>query len=134
MGAAKPSKAEILKLETAFWEAVKAKDGKKTAELAGEVSIVTGARGVMAIGKAKMGEMTAGGDWELLSYDFDDVETVVPAPDVAIIAYRVRQKVRMGGKEQDLHAADSSTWVRGRQGWECHAHSETFLDPEKATG
>ena len=52
---------------------------------------------------------------------------VVPAPDVAIIAYTLRQNVTMGGKKQELRAADSSTWVRGAKGWECHAHSETFL-------
>ena len=56
----------------------------------------------------------------------------MPSPDVAIIAYKVRQKVRINGKEEDMHAADSSTWVRGDDGWECHAHSETFLSPEKA--
>jgi hypothetical protein len=51
---------------------------------------------------------------------------------VAIIAYTVRQKVTMDGVTQDLRAADSSTWLRGAQGWECHAHSETFLKDKKA--
>ena len=27
----------------------------------------------------------------------------------------------------DMRAADSSTWIRGPNGWECHAHSETVL-------
>ena len=56
-----------------------------------------------------------------------DVEVITPAPDVAIIAYKVKQSVTMDGKTQELSAADSSTWVRGANGWECHAHSETFL-------
>ena len=132
MAATKPSKAEVLGLETRFWDAMKAKDGATAAALSGETSIVTGDRGVMRIGKAKMGEMTESGDWEILSYDFEDVEVAVPSPDVAIIAYKVRQKVRINGREEDMHAADSSTWVRGGNGWECHAHSETFLSPEKA--
>ena len=108
-----------------------AKDGKKAAALSGKTSVVTGSRGVTAIAKAKMGEMTESGDWELLSYDFGDVVFAVPSPDVAIIAYEVRQKVRMNGKEQAFHAA---TGVRGADGWECHAHSETILTPEKAPG
>ena len=132
MAATKPSKAEILELETSYWDAMKAKDGAKAAALSGATSIVTGARGVMRIAKAKMGEMTESGDWELLSYDLEEVEVAMPSPDVAIIAYKVRQKVRIDGKEEDMHAADSSTWVRGDNGWECHAHSETFLSPEKA--
>jgi hypothetical protein len=79
-----------------------------------------------------MGKMTEQGDWSLESYSFADVEVATPAPDVAIIAYTVTQKVTMGGKKQELHAADSSTWVRGEDGWECHAHSETFLQDAKA--
>ena len=84
-------------------------------------------RGVASIAKDKMGKMTESDKWVLESYNFEDVEVTVPAPDVAIIAYKVRQKVTMDGKSQDMHAADSSTWIRGPQGWECHAHSETML-------
>jgi len=68
----------------------------------------------------------------LESYSFDDVEVSTPLPDVAIIAYTVRQKVKMDGKLQEMHAADSSTWIRGTDGWECHAHSETILKDQKA--
>jgi hypothetical protein len=131
-GQAKPTKNEIVALETSYWDAMKRKDGNRTAELSGATSLVTGARGVMTIAKDKMGEMTEAGDWTLESYAFDDVEVSVPSPDVAIIAYTVRQKVTLEGKPQELRAADSSTWVRGANGWECHAHSETFLEDKAA--
>ncbi len=131
-GHAKPTKAEIVALEKSYWDAMKAKDGGRTAALSGKTSLVTGARGVMTVPKAKMGKMTEDGAWTLESYVFDDVEVVSPAPDVAIIAYTVRQKVTMNGKAQELHAADSSTWIRGADGWECHAHSETMLPDKKA--
>ena len=124
---AKPTKDEIVALETSYWDAMKAKDGDKTAKLSGKTSLVTGARGVMSIARDKMGKMTEEGDWSLESYSFDDVEVSTPAPDVAIIAYTVRQKVTMDGKPQKLHAADSSTWIRGADGGECHAHTEVFL-------
>lgn len=124
---AKPTKDEIVALETRYWEAMKAKDGAGTAALSGETSVVTGAQGVMTIPKSKMGAMTEQGDWTLESYAFDDVAVAIPGPDVAIIAYTVRQKVTMKGKPQELRAADSSTWVRGPDGWACHAHSETLL-------
>jgi ketosteroid isomerase-like protein len=128
---AKATKEEIIALETSYWEAMKRKDGARSAQLSGKTSLVTGARGVTSIPKAKMGKMTEEGNWTLESYAFDDVEVVTPAPDVAIIAYTVKQKVTMDGKKQELHAADSSTWVRGADGWECHAHSETFLQDGK---
>ena len=53
---------EIVALETSYWDAMKAKDGKRTSELSGETSVVTGSSGVMSIPKAKMGEMTEGGE------------------------------------------------------------------------
>jgi ketosteroid isomerase-like protein len=127
-----PSNDEIIALETSYWEAMKAKDGGRTAALSGETSLVTGMRGVVTIPKDKMGAMTEDGHWSLHDYEFEDVEVVTPAPNVAVIAYTVRQKVTMDGQSMELHAADSSTWVRGPNGWECHAHSETFLGDQKA--
>jgi ketosteroid isomerase-like protein len=128
----KPTNDEIIALEKSYWEAIKAKDGARTAELSGEPALVSGPRGVMSIAKDRMGKMTEEGGWALHSYEFDDVEVATPAPNVAIIAYTVRQKVTMDGKSSELRAADSSTWIKGPNGWECHAHSETFLDDQKA--
>lgn len=122
-----PSKDEIIALEKSYWDAMKRKDGARTAQLSGQTALVTGARGVSSIAKDKMGKMTESEDWTLESYDFKDVEVTVPTPDVAIIAYTVHQKVTMNGKSQDMEAADSSTWIRGAAGWECHAHSEAML-------
>lgn len=45
------------------------------------------------------------------SYEFDDIAVEMPAANVAIIAYTVRQQVTMDGKSQELRAADSSTWI-----------------------
>jgi ketosteroid isomerase-like protein len=122
---------EIVALEKDYWDAIKRKDGKRTAQLSGKLALTTSARGVASIPKAKMGKMTEDGAWTLESYEFDDVEVVTPAPDVAIIAYTVKQKVTMDGKKQELRAADTSTWIRGADGWECYAHSETFLQDSK---
>ena len=128
---ANATKDEIIALEKDYWDAMKRKDGKRASQLSGKVSLTTGARGVTSIPKDKMGKMTEEGDWTLESYKFEDVEVITPAPDVAIIAYKVTQKVTMGGKPQELQAADSSTWIRGADGWECHAHSETILQNDK---
>lgn len=127
-----PTKDDIIALEKEYWDAMKRKDGKRTAQLSGKVALTTGARGVTSIPKEKMGAMTEDGQWTLESYEFSDVEVVTPSETVAIIAYKVKQKVTMDGKPQELRAADSSTWVRGPDGWECHAHSETFLQESKS--
>lgn len=125
------TKDEIIALEKDYWDAMKRKDGKRTSQLSGKLALTTSARGVSSIPKAKMGKMTEDGNWTLESYEFDDVEVVTPTPDVAIIAYTVKQKVTMDGMKQDLRAAETSTWIRGADGWECHAHSETFLQDGK---
>lgn len=123
----KATKDEIIALEKDYWDAMKRKDGARTAQLSGKLSLTTSAHGVTPIPKAKMGEMTEEGKWTLESYDFDDIEVITPAPDVAIIAYKVTQHVTMNGKKQTMRAADTSTWIRGADGWECHAHSEAML-------
>jgi hypothetical protein len=118
---------EIIALEKSYWDAMKAKDGERTAALSGKTSLVSGQRGVMSIDKDKMGAMTEEGEWTLESYGFEDVLVTRPTSDVAIIAYKVRQKVTMKGEPKEFQAADCSTWIRGHNGWECHAHSETIL-------
>jgi hypothetical protein len=126
------TKDEIIALEKDYWDAIKRKDGKRTSQLSGKLALTTSARGVSPIPKAKMGQMTEEGNWTLNAYEFENVEVVTPADDVAIIAYKVKQDVTMDGKQQELRAADISTWVRGTNGWECHAHSETFLQDGKS--
>ena len=131
---ASPPQKDIIALETSYWDAMKAKDGARTSKLSGKVCLVTGAQGVMSIGKGEMSKMTKEGKWTLESYALDDIVVTTPTPDVAVIAYTVNEKVIMDGKPQNLRAADSSTWIRGSDGWECHAHSETFLkDDSKAS-
>lgn len=61
-GQAAPTRDEIIALEKSYWDAMKRKDGSRTAELSGETSLVTGARGVVTIPKAKMGAMTEEGN------------------------------------------------------------------------
>ncbi|MCB1341153.1 MAG: nuclear transport factor 2 family protein [Pseudooceanicola sp.] len=121
------TKEEIVALERAYWDGMKAKDGKATARLSGDPSLVTGARGVMTIPRAKMGKMTSESDWQLHDHALEDVEVVTPAPDVAVIGYVARQWVTIDGKQQECKAADSSTWVRSGKDWTCVAHSETML-------
>ncbi|ATU91908.1 nuclear transport factor 2 family protein [Phyllobacterium zundukense] len=97
---AKPTKNEIVNLEKSYWDAMKAKDGRRTSELSGKTALVTGAQGVMRIEKAKMGKMTEEGNWSLDSYALDDIEVSMPSPDVALIAYTVRQSVTMNGSHK----------------------------------
>lgn len=85
------TKNEIIALERNYWDAVKRKDGKRTSNLSGKLSLNAGARGVTSISKEKMGQMTEAGEYSLDAFEFSDVEVVTPDPDFAIIAYTVQQ-------------------------------------------
>ena len=82
----------------------------------------------MAVDQPKMAAMTTEGAWTLKSYAFDDIQVVMPAKDVAIIAYTMRQKVEMDGKTTDMQPAESSTWVKGPDGGTCHGQGESTMD------
>ncbi len=118
-----PSTDEIVRLEKAYWDALKAKDGRRAAALSGRTNMITGPLGVRNIGQDLMRQMTEDGDWEIQSYAFDQIEVSIPSPDVAIIAYTVRQKARIGSEVKETRAADLSLWIRDADGWKCHAHS-----------
>jgi len=121
---------EIIALEKSYWDALKVKNGARAAQLSGAKALVTGARGVASIGKTEMTRMTEASDWSMDSYEFEDVEVIAPAANVAIIAYTARRHVTMEGKKSELHTANSSTWVKSANGWVCHAHSDAFIiDP-----
>jgi len=50
--------------------------------------------------------------------------------DVAVIAYKVHEKVTVEGKTLAFEAADCSTWVRRDGRWVCAVHTESLAgDP-----
>lgn len=128
MASTHPTKDEILALETAYWNALCRKDGAAASRLSSDSTIVSGKQGIMTITRAQMKSLTEDSKWVLEGYTFNEVSFLSPSPDVAILAYTVTQTVTMDGKARTLQAADSSTWIRGGDGWTCCAHSEAFLD------
>lgn len=123
-----PTKDEILALETAYWDALCRKDGRAASQLSSDSTIVSGKQGISTITRPQMKSLTEESKWTLDSYQFGEVTFLSPMPDIAILAYTVTQTVTMNGKPQTLRAADSSTWIRGPEGWTCCAHSEAFLE------
>lgn len=117
----------ILDLETAFWNAMRDKDGAAAARLCGDTVVATNAMGVSTLSPEKMATMTEEGDWTLGSFSFSDVHVTSPSPDVAVIGYLVRQEVTRGGQQGSYTAAECSTWVHRDGGWLCHAHCESAL-------
>src|SRR6185312_8051356 len=122
--------AEILSLERKFWDAIQAKDAEAASAMMGKTCIVAGAQGVASIDKATFARMTREGKWTLHEYELRDVAVISPGPDVAVIGYKVSEKITMDGKELTLEAADTSVWCRQDGTWLCFLHTESVLgDP-----
>jgi ketosteroid isomerase-like protein len=122
--------AEILSLEKKFWDAIRAKDAEAASAMMADRCIVAGAQGVAKIDKATFAMMTREGKWTLHEYELSDVAVVSPGPDVAVIGYKVSEKITVDGKQMTLEAADTSAWCRQDGRWLCVLHTESVLgDP-----
>jgi hypothetical protein len=96
----------------------------------GDACVVAGAQGVASIDKATFARMTAEGRWTLQEYELRDVTVISPAPDVAVIGYRVSERIIVDGRPMTLEAADTSVWCRRDGTWLCFLHTESVLgDP-----
>jgi hypothetical protein len=123
---------KVLEIERRFWNAMKEKDGNAAARMTDDGCIVVGAQGVSAIDRATMGKLTVEGKWELEQYAFDEKNAQVKfiGDDVAIVAYKVNEKVVVDGQRLPVDANDSSVWVRRNGEWLCALHTESLAgDP-----
>ena len=74
----------------------------------------------------------ADGKWELKQYSFDDKNAQVRfvSDDVAIVAYKVNERLVVDGGTPPIDANDSSVWVRRNGEWLCALHTESLAgDP-----
>jgi ketosteroid isomerase-like protein len=123
---------EVLELEGEFWRALKAKDGQRAQEMTAHPCIVVGAQGVSSIDGPTMARMTEEGPWEIEEYEFDEDQAHVRflGSDVAIVAYKVDERVKVDGETLHFEANDSSVWVRENGEWRCALHTESIVgDP-----
>src|SRR5688572_20666333 len=104
----------LLDLEKRFWDAMRTKDANTAAKMTDDGCIIVGAQGVSAVDQKTMGKLTTEGQWQLQQYSFDERNTQVRfvSDDVAIVAYKVNERVVVDGQTLPIEANDSSVWVR----------------------
>ncbi|MBA3657256.1 MAG: nuclear transport factor 2 family protein, partial [Gemmatimonadaceae bacterium] len=112
---------KLIANERAFWDSMKAKDGRKAGMMTADGCIVVGAQGVGAINGEAMEKMMAGGTWELKEYSFDEKSMQVRfiTDDIAVVAYKVNEQVAVDGETLSFEANDSSVWVNQGGEWRC---------------
>ena len=121
---------ELIDLETAFFQTMKDKDVARALELTDDPVIVTGGQGLSRIGREKFAKLMTGATWELTDFEITNVETRKITDDVAIIGYRVWEKLIVDGEMIEMDAADTSVWVRKDGKWVCAMHTESVIgDP-----
>jgi hypothetical protein len=128
-----PGKAqELFDVERRFWDAMKAKDARVAEQMTDDNCIVVGAQGVSEIDGKTMARLTKEGQWDLQQYSFDQTNAHVRFidDDIAIVAYKVNERVVVNGKTLPIEANDSSVWVRRDGAWLCALHTESLAgDP-----
>jgi hypothetical protein len=123
---------ELLNLERRFWDAMKTKDANVASSMTDHQCIVVGAQGVSSIDQQTMGKLTTEGKWTLEQYAFDEKNAQVRylTDDIAIVAYKVNERVELEGKSLPIEANDASVWVRRDGEWRCALHTESLAgDP-----
>ena len=118
--------AEILDLERRYWQAMQGRDVRTAVSLTEFPCLIAGASGVRSVDQASYEKMMTGASWRIQDVEIEDgVEVRQLTDDVAVIVYGVKEKMTAEGKPVDLHAFDSSVWVRRGDGWKCAAHTES---------
>lgn len=124
------SDKELVDLETQYWQSMRDKDVETAIRLTDDPCIVTGAQGVSQVDRQSFTQLMKNAKWDLLDFELADVQARRLTDDVAVVAYRVRERLTVDGEPVTLEASDSSTWVRRDGGWVCAVHTEAVAgDP-----
>jgi len=123
---------ELMDVERRFWNAMQENYATTAGKLTDDQCVIVGAQGVSAIDAKSMAKMTSEGQWELQQYSFDEKARQIRflTDDIAIVAYRVKERVVVDGETLPIEANDSSVWVRRDGEWRCALHTESLAgDP-----
>jgi ketosteroid isomerase-like protein len=119
---------ELIGLEKQYWQAIQDRDAATVMRLSDEQCIVAGAQGVGAFDRQTLSEMLQDSTYRLEGFSIDEAQAQVRqlSDDVAVVAYKVTEKLTVEGKPLDLEAYDTSVWWRRGGQWVCVMHTESL--------
>lgn len=125
-----PMEKELVALENRYWQAVKDQDVATALSLTADPCMVAGATGVSRVPKQNLAGIMQSAKYKLEEFELKDVQTLMVDDDVALLGYKVREKLVVDGKPVTLDASDTSMWVRREGRWLCTLHTEAIAgDP-----
>jgi uncharacterized protein (TIGR02246 family) len=126
MSTTQTAEREVLELEKQYWKAVQQKDVDTAVRLTDDPCIVAGSRGVSRVDREALVAMMQKAPYTLNAFEVKDAEVRLLRDDVAILAYKVEEKLTVEGEPVTLEAADTSVWIRRDGRWVCAMHSESL--------
>src|SRR5215207_6601642 len=119
------SQQDIVNLETRFWQSMVDQDADVAVDLLSEPALMVSSHGAMKFDHAAYRKMADQGSMIVESFEFADMQVMLPNPATAILTYRVKQGVMPRGKGERAveEMNDSSTWVRTDGDWKCVMHT-----------
>ena len=120
-------KNDLMALEHRYWDGMKRRDGATATRLTHDNCLVIGQEGLSRLSGREIGRMTETAPAEIEEFTIDEqsIECMPLADDVAVIAYRVRERMKKEGRAETLNFFDSTTWVRVDGNWQAAVHTET---------
>ena len=118
-------KADIEKLEKAFWDSMIEGKPEVATEMLTEPAVMVSGQGVTKFDHATYTKMANDDRYKLVDYTMTDMDVVFPRDDVAVANYRVSQKMEIQGKSVQTDMYDTSTWVKVNGQWRCVMHTES---------
>src|SRR5205823_13937545 len=98
---------ELVDLERRYWTAMKEKDVDGAVRMTDEPCIVTGAQGVGRVSHEEFRTLMVNAKWTLHDFEMENMQARMISDDVAVVAYKVKEKLTVEGKPLTLVASDS---------------------------
>jgi len=117
----------LVDLENRFWKSMVEQDTDTALDMLDEPALMVSSHGAMKFDHARYREMAEHGAMTLKSFELSNMEVLFASDDVAVLTYKVKQKMAPRGKSETTteEMADSSSWVRKNGEWRCIMHTET---------
>jgi hypothetical protein len=127
-------KREILDLEKAYWEAMKAADADTLHRLTADEFTMTMGEGISSEPNDSFVEMMTSGDMHLKSYRLDDANAVFRelGTNVALLAYKGHSTFERNGETEEADYNYSTTWVKKGKSWQAAAGSAVRVEAARA--
>src|SRR5947209_11402331 len=88
--------AEMLKLESQYWQAIKDNDVEAAQRMTADPCIVAGASGAASIDGKMFAQLMKGADWRLKGFKLADLVARPVGDDMRIVAYKVHEDLTVG--------------------------------------